>query len=887
MKNNTLARILPFVYASLLAVSLPVLPAFSNVGDGTEAIADNTQESDGMEREKTLTAQIDKAYASAKFLVTCENAHEYDITVKSPKGQIYSAQEGEDKKSASCAIQNVDAGTWTIHIRIKDEDTNTASGIGAARVKIEGSMQTFSAVSDDIEVAQDITGLKMFFRDETFVCTWNDDSVGDVIITVTDEATQQQLASDTVSGGEYTLDVDPVAHKKVIVTIVPSVSYNIEGAQKTFTLSTKNSPSATVSYDGASIVNTDTIPVVVKLEKPYRITAFSGKKEIYESDGVVNAGEKDLDLKTDVGDNHFSVYVIDPDTGYERSTSFTVTKDVTPPTIYMSDTYDNVETRDRSIVLKGSIDPDYSTFTVNSEPVKVEGDQTFAYEYALKEGENKIHIEAADEAGNISSYDATVIRVVPKGPDAASIVKLLLGFSVLGAGVYFLWKTITGGGSGQDTRKGKKGRDARRKTSSGGGRKSLEKRLLALTENDHASLVVTMVFDPEDPYGHLSDSFRERARSLISGIAGETYHTAPGKFVSILPGSRNPKECRIQISDAAEAEGIEAAAGYAVYNPERGDSSYMDTLRRAENVADRRRLEKAQNLAVSHEVVHDKGEEEELRKAEKPSSRASFLRRERRADGPLPEEDLSRDEPYEKEGPERKRKPPRENRRSRSSFMNTAGISRKENVTGTPSWKIWQATAVPRFVLKVMIPVFAILWIFNSKVAVTMVMSGSMTPKLAVGSTAAYSRDAYKNAVPERGDIILFRSDELGGNNLAKRVIGIPGDEISFHNGYTFINGTQADESAYIADDVITDCGKTFTVPDGCVFVMGDNREDSYDSRHWNNPYIPYDAIIGKYIGGYGFNVRYEVLKATGGLREEEQRAMDRAVSAAAGDSAS
>lgn len=124
------------------------------------------------------------------------------------------------------------------------------------------------------------------------------------------------------------------------------------------------------------------------------------------------------------------------------------------------------------------------------------------------------------------------------------------------------------------------------------------------------------------------------------------------------------------------------------------------------------------------------------------------------------------------------------------------------------------------------------------------VPSGSMEPTIDTGSVIFTNALAYKINEPQRGDIIFFESDELG-EYLIKRIIGIPGDTIEFADGYVYINGELVYEE-YLDADVETNCWKSFEVPDGCYFVMGDNREDSYDARYWSNPYISKDAIKGK-----------------------------------------
>ncbi len=99
----------------------------------------------------------------------------------------------------------------------------------------------------------------------------------------------------------------------------------------------------------------------------------------------------------------------------------------------------------------------------------------------------------------------------------------------------------------------------------------------------------------------------------------------------------------------------------------------------------------------------------------------------------------------------------------------------------------------------------------------------------------------------ERGDIVTFYSDEVGGY-VTKRVVGLPGETISFKDGCVYIDGKKLDESSYLADGVETHCSDTFLVPENGYFLLGDNRMVSDDSRFWDNPFISINDIEGKLI---------------------------------------
>lgn len=108
--------------------------------------------------------------------------------------------------------------------------------------------------------------------------------------------------------------------------------------------------------------------------------------------------------------------------------------------------------------------------------------------------------------------------------------------------------------------------------------------------------------------------------------------------------------------------------------------------------------------------------------------------------------------------------------------------------------------------------------------------------------------DLFPSSEPERGDIIVLTPPVASNEPYIKRVIGLPGERISFAEGLVFVDG-QALTEDYIEGAITTCARKQFcslTVPPGHIFVLGDNRTNSADSRVFGP--IPYDHVIGKAI---------------------------------------
>jgi signal peptidase I len=119
--------------------------------------------------------------------------------------------------------------------------------------------------------------------------------------------------------------------------------------------------------------------------------------------------------------------------------------------------------------------------------------------------------------------------------------------------------------------------------------------------------------------------------------------------------------------------------------------------------------------------------------------------------------------------------------------------------------------------------------------------SASMAPTLAVGDQVVVTR--YWTGTPERGHVIVFRSPLQADELMVKRVIGMPGDLVDSRLGHVRV-GTHTLAEPYLLRQAASGAIQSQIVPAGCYFVMGDNRENSYDSRSWG--FVPADQVVGR-----------------------------------------
>ena len=123
--------------------------------------------------------------------------------------------------------------------------------------------------------------------------------------------------------------------------------------------------------------------------------------------------------------------------------------------------------------------------------------------------------------------------------------------------------------------------------------------------------------------------------------------------------------------------------------------------------------------------------------------------------------------------------------------------------------------------------------------------SESMAPTLRPGDRVLVEKLSYRFGSPRRGDLVVFRSPD-GGALAVKRIVGLAGDRVAIEDGVLAIDGHVRREPYVDHATVDSVYFGPVTVPRGDVFVMGDNRADSHDSRDYGA--VPRRSLIGRIL---------------------------------------
>ena len=176
--------------------------------------------------------------------------------------------------------------------------------------------------------------------------------------------------------------------------------------------------------------------------------------------------------------------------------------------------------------------------------------------------------------------------------------------------------------------------------------------------------------------------------------------------------------------------------------------------------------------------------------------------------------------------------------------------------------KVWHE--IWDYIKMIIIVVVVVLLINNVVLINAKIPSASMEKTIMTGDRIFGFRLAYgvnldlfgheiskKVKDPERFDIVIFKYPDDESQLFIKRVIGLPGETVEIKDGKVYIDGSETPlDDSFIPETMKVSFGP-YQVPEDCYFMLGDNRNNSKDSRYWKNTYVRFDQIVGKAVIRY------------------------------------
>lgn len=197
--------------------------------------------------------------------------------------------------------------------------------------------------------------------------------------------------------------------------------------------------------------------------------------------------------------------------------------------------------------------------------------------------------------------------------------------------------------------------------------------------------------------------------------------------------------------------------------------------------------------------------------------------------------------------------------------------SQSSNTKPSSSSDFWIYVQVLLYPLLLLIAVFILPPLLHHYVFINvLVSSDSMEETLHQEDKLIASRLSYHFRSPKRGEVIAFFSPDSEEEITLKRIIALPGETIEGREGNIYIDGTLLKED-YVKEPASEDFGP-YSVPKNHYFCMGDNRNNSLDSRHWQQIFISKDKIIGPVLvnsSQYLYNI-FDLLSTINELSEDD-----------------
>ena len=139
-----------------------------------------------------------------------------------------------------------------------------------------------------------------------------------------------------------------------------------------------------------------------------------------------------------------------------------------------------------------------------------------------------------------------------------------------------------------------------------------------------------------------------------------------------------------------------------------------------------------------------------------------------------------------------------------------------------------------------------VLFVNNFLLINARIPSSSMEDTIMMNDRIFGNRLSYHSEDPKRFDIVIFRYPDDPSTLFIKRIIGMPGETLEIRGGKVYVDGSAEPlDDSFCREEPLGDFGP-FTVPEGCYFMMGDNRGSSFDSRYWGE--LNKDRFVGRAV---------------------------------------
>lgn len=755
--------------------------------------------------ELTKEVEFKKDYSFCTFTVSGDNLESCTGYVISPNGGTYALSYIDGYMVAT--IQKVDAGTWTVKIvsEVEGEVPSFKVSVSSSSLVSQGKDVV------DTSIAKKVTGLKAYMEDDYINVSWKKEDNESVLIDICDADTLESLDSVSNADGKARYTV-PSEAKRVIVKCVYYRYREYDNAYTSYVFDKSDLPTAEISFNCKEKTNLNTVECTVNTEHSY----------VVYNNGTAVSGS----IPFEEGLNHVVVRLTS-DKGYIKNYEYNFTKDTKPPVLSLNSDFNLMSTTHEQMQISGSV-TDAVSLMIQGNYVQFNDEGYFEAILNFNLGDNEIVIKATDDTGNVTEYIAYVTRYEEEKKFNPTLLVIILSVLVI-AGLIFFGKKWFKRNLREELKKAEEENESVKQELEQERYKATHDELTKcknrtgymqdLKDIDIADVCI-INFDvnnlkwTNDNLGHQSgDKLLLTISDLLNEKFDNVYRMGGDEFSVLTNKYTFDDEVLTEIDEILAKKtknDVNNIIYQVAYGYDFGDGiktekeisynadqlMYEDKRLKKERLKDEKErlvesgfsLEAIDNLLKKHDR---KVEVENLKKQDRKSLKAEIKEEVKKLD-----------------------------KVDKKKFMFLSLI-----------------TYLPYLVLLI-----AIYVLMNHVFFVGNIVSDSMSPTMKTGDMIIGSRLYYSNNDYECGDKIFFKKD---GKYLGKRVIGLSGDTITFKNGYVVINGEVTKEE-YLNEDIETIGVKTYDVPENGLFVLGDNRASSLDSRYWDNPYLSKSDVVGK-----------------------------------------